>query len=118
MSIRLEPATTELRASGKTSACGRSIGPEFDPNLYAKDESDGTFHVDGQLFGGQIRMNDVRISRQRSRHIQGKVDFNRLDLPALLPALGTSTAATGIREGHLSGHLDIGEAPRRPALLG
>jgi len=111
LTVRLEPKSTVLESSGKTSGCGRSIGPEFDPALYAKDESDGTFHVDGQLFGGQIALTDLRISSQRSRHIQGKVDFNDLDLVALLPTLGTSAEATGMRAGHLSGHLEIEELP-------
>ena len=111
LTLRLEPASTELESSGKTSACGRAIAPEFDPAAYAKDESDGTFHIDGQLFGGQIRLADLRISRQSKKHVQGSVDFEGLDLAAVLPAFGFGAATSTVRSGHLTGHLDIEELP-------
>src|SRR5690606_21746463 len=82
-----------------------------DPVSYAKDESDGTFHLDGQLFGGQVSLNDVRVSRQRKKHVQGTVACTRLDLPAVSSAVGLSAATMGIGQAHLSGHLDISELP-------
>ena len=107
----LEPKSTVLESSGKTSGCGRLIGPEFDPARYAKDESDGTFRLDGQLFGQQIRLTDLRVSRQRSKHIQGKVDFQGLDLASVMATLGYPTESSGVKSGLLSGHLELVELP-------
>lgn len=118
LDVRLDPAATELRSSGKKSVCGHIVPPEFDPNQYEKDESDGNFHVSGQLFGGQVEVRDVSISSQKNRVVRGSVDLARLDVGAMLaavgadglgsPGFGQAGSGQGTTNGHLSGRLDIG----------
>ena len=63
--------------------CGNPIAPPFDLTEYQADKPQGTFHVNGQLFGGQIDIQDVQITRQRNKHARGTIDIRRLDLALL-----------------------------------
>lgn len=91
------------------SQCKNPIAPPFDPAEYRADASTGTFHVDGQLFGGQIALQDVQITRQTRKHASGSVRMNKLDL-ALLNEFRQPAAARDIT-GSLSGDIVINDLP-------
>jgi translocation and assembly module TamB len=65
---------------GKT-ACGAPIYAPFDKDAYAKDlSSQGEWKVSGALFGGQMRLDDVVVTRQKAPIVTGKVVLDRFDL--------------------------------------
>jgi translocation and assembly module TamB len=98
---------------GKTP-CGAPIGAPFNKEAYLKDtSSQGEYKVSGALFGGQIRLDDVAITRQKAPVITGKVALDRFDLGPLGKILTTAnsddpTAAGGTPTtlgGEISGDL-------------
>src|SRR5262249_33307982 len=79
--VHLEPIAHPSKIIGKT-ACGRAITGPFEQAAYDQDKSDGVFHVTGQVFGGQVQLNDLQITRQRSKTLKGNVVVKSLDLGA------------------------------------
>ncbi len=112
--INLRPAKRKLPSVG-TSKCGQPISPPFDKQKFDDDDSDGTFHAAGSLFAGQIRFDDLQVTRQRDKHVSGKVVFEEFDLGSaaeLIPALKGSESKV---EGKLSAALDIEDLPLEAA---
>ncbi|HEY3665318.1 MAG TPA: hypothetical protein VGL19_04935, partial [Polyangiaceae bacterium] len=106
--VRLVPTVREQKVVG-TTRCGKSIGAPFERNEYESDASFGTFHTSGELFGGQIKFDDLTISRQRAKVVRGDVLFAGLDLGVLAelsPTLGDSETRL---EGKLGGRLTLHE---------
>jgi translocation and assembly module TamB len=106
--VRLVPIVRPQKVVG-TTHCGKSIGGPFERAEYDADASDGTFHSSGELFGGQVKFDDLTISRQRAKVVRGDVIFSGLDLGALAelsPTLGDSEARL---EGKLSARLALQE---------
>ena len=100
------------RAAGTTtvlSRCGNPIAPPFDLAEYRADKPSGTFHVKGQLFGGQIQLGDLQITRQSNKHASGQVALRKLDL-AVLNELVKSNSARDIG-GNLSGDIALDDLP-------
>ena len=65
---------------GKTP-CGAPIPAPFNKEAFLKDaSSQGEYRVSGALFGGQVRLEDVVATRQKSPVITGKVTLDRFDL--------------------------------------
>jgi translocation and assembly module TamB len=68
------------RPAGKTP-CGAPIGAAFDKEAYLKDaSSQGEYRISGALFGNQVKLDDVVITRQKAPVIKGKVALDRFDL--------------------------------------
>lgn len=93
--VRVEPPGGATRAdeSLPERRCGGKASPSADPSRYAADESQGLVHLDGQLFGGQIELRDVRMTRQQNRRVSGEMGLHDLDLGAvgqLSPSLALS----------------------------
>ena len=108
MSVRLEPKKRQLKVLGHTH-CGGIITPPFERAEWDADTSDGTFHVDGSLFGKQIKFDDLRLTRQRQKRAKGKITFHDLDVGAIAE-LSPTVAASGVKTGgKLSGVLRIDE---------
>lgn len=80
--VDLEPIERPLASLGNT-ACGARRPAPFDPGEYAQDLAAGVFRTNGELFGGQIRLHDVSVTRQRDKRVQGTIDLVGLDLAAL-----------------------------------
>ncbi len=102
--VRLDPEERPRKSRGK-SRCGNAIPTEFDLAEYQRDRSDGTFHVAGQLFGGQVTFDDLTMTRQKSKLVAGKVTLRDLDLGSLLeswPQLAERYRARGKLSGVLS----------------
>ncbi len=95
--VRLVPIVREQKVIG-TTRCGKPIGGPFERAEYDADASSGTFHASAELFGGQIKFDDLTISRQRGKVLRGDVNFNGLDLGALAelsPDVGRLRDAAG-----------------------
>lgn len=105
LSVRLEPLPVEVRSEGKT-VCGHPKPTPFDPAEYARDRQVGTFVVHGKLFNDQVAVEELRVSRQRSKRVSGRLVLNDFDLGTALqmaPMLAAGDAppsgrATGIVE--------------------
>jgi translocation and assembly module TamB len=82
LAVKLAPEKRPLRTTGKT-ACGRPKPAPFDPVEYDADARTGTFHVDGKLFGKQVALEDLAITRQRHKVLSGRVRLRGLDLGAV-----------------------------------
>lgn len=95
-----------LNASGLKTACGRVITLPYSKVDFDRDESDGEIVVRGKLFGGQVLIPELALSRQRDRRIRGTIRMDRLDLGALA-ALGASSFGLNNVTGHASGTLTL-----------
>ena len=70
----------KTRVIGKT-ACGAPLGAPFDKDAYLADTSaQGQFEVDGDLFGGQVELAHLKMTRQKQAEIAGTIGLKRLDL--------------------------------------
>jgi translocation and assembly module TamB len=104
----LTPSEQASKAIGK-SGCGRPTFGPFDRKQYDADAQQGTFHVRGALFGDAVHFDDLRITRQRNKHLSGNVDFNRFDVAALASP-GSDASKTRIA-GALTGRLELRDLP-------
>ena len=98
-------------ASAKKTACGQPIAPPFDRADYDADESQGTFHMNAKLYGGQIQFHDLRVSYQRRKRLWGTIDFAAADLGAALELTPQAALVDRATSGALSGQLEIESLP-------
>jgi translocation and assembly module TamB len=106
--LRLVPEVHPQKVIG-TTRCKQPITGPLDRAEYEADQNSGTFHIGGELFGGQIAFNDLNFTRQRAKVVRGDIDFSGLDLGVLAelnPTLGDSEARL---DGKLSGKLSLHE---------
>jgi translocation and assembly module TamB len=108
LSVRLEPKGRPLKVIGKTR-CGSPITPPFERAVYDRDESQGTFRVSGRMFGQQVKLEGIEISRQRKKRVRGKLAFTGLDLGALSELAPALALASRRPTGKLSGSARIDE---------
>ncbi len=80
--VELEPKPHEPRTAG-TTRCGQPIPAPFDRAEYDQDRVAGVFRINGGLFGEQVRLNDLQVTRQRAKRVQGEVELSELDLGAI-----------------------------------
>ncbi|HTQ02321.1 MAG TPA: translocation/assembly module TamB domain-containing protein [Polyangiaceae bacterium] len=108
LAVELTPIHVTRPTIGKTH-CGAAIETPFDRAEYEADAASGVFTVRGSLFGGQMTIADMHVTRQRAKIVRGKVELKDLDLGAaaeLVPALALSESPP---DGRLSGTLDMGD---------
>ncbi len=67
---------------GKTHCGGAIPAPSEKASLEA-DVPQGSFALDGELFGGEAVLDHVTITRQRSARVAGKIALRKLDVGAL-----------------------------------
>lgn len=106
LDVSFIPGKTPIPASGAKTACGRVIGAPYSRTDFDRDESDGEIVVRGKLFGGQVLVPELGLTRQRDRRIRGTIRMDRLDLGAL-SALGVDGMGLGNVTGHASGVLSL-----------
>lgn len=82
LAVSLTPTTRPRSVLGRTR-CGAPVTPQFNRGEWEADRADGVFHTTGQLFGGQVRLDDLQVTRQRKKHATGDIVLERLDLGAL-----------------------------------
>ncbi len=106
--VRLMPIVREQKVVG-TTRCGKPIGAPFERAEYDADHASGVFHANADLFGGQVKFNDLTITRQGNKVVRGDVLFSGLDLGVLAelsPTLGDSETRLS---GKLGGRLSLQE---------
>jgi translocation and assembly module TamB len=89
----------------KRSRCGEIIPQGFDLKEFARDPEKGIFHTNGELFDGQLRLNDVQTTWQRSKKVSGEILADRLDLGALLQLSPAFAVSEHPPTGKLTGRL-------------
>jgi translocation and assembly module TamB len=104
LSVQLRPITRPIRSLG-TSRCGQPIGAPFDRAEYDRDLPLGAFRLEGSLFGGQVRITEFSVTRQRHKRARGTLSFNQLDLGALAELLPDAPLGYGKLVGRTSGKL-------------
>jgi translocation and assembly module TamB len=106
LTVRLEPVVREVKPL-RMSKCGLPVFPPLDKNEYAADRLAGVFHVDGEMLGAQIKLNDVTSTRQRRKTVTGKVRFDKFDLGAA-SEMAPQIALSDVRpSGTLSAAIEI-----------
>ena len=110
LDVRLDPTPQKLHVIGHTK-CGQPITAPFDRAEYDADKLSGIFHVDGELFGGQVAFNDLSVTRQRKKTVRGDIAFNKLDVGALAELSPVVALSDTKPKGRLSGSLHIDDMP-------
>lgn len=108
--VALEPIARAAPQAGITS-CGNRRGTPFDRAAYDRDLSDGVFRARGELFGGQVVLEDVTISQQRNKVVAGTLRTQRLDLGILANLIPGVAYSRNAPTGHVSLQLDIDQYP-------
>lgn len=116
LSVELEPVLATQQVVGKT-ACGAPIGAPFDISEYEADKPKGVFHINGKLFGEQIRLDDIQVTHQANKHLRGLLTLDQFDLQAVTQAVPELAALNYSPTGVLTGRLAIEDYPlaRMPA---
>ncbi|MFO0658590.1 MAG: hypothetical protein U0165_01970 [Polyangiaceae bacterium] len=107
--MRLVPEQpSHPKSDRKQMACGVEIPDRFDRAVYDRDELQGVFHVDGLMFGDQLKLDDVTMTRQRDKKLGGRVVLDRLDLGALAQIVPPILLADAPPTGELCADINIG----------
>ncbi|MES1183538.1 MAG: translocation/assembly module TamB domain-containing protein [Myxococcales bacterium] len=106
LSVRLDPVVQPVKPIG-TSKCGLPIFPPLDKSEYNADKVAGVFHIDGQMLGGQIKLDDLTVTRQRKKTVTGKASFDKFDLGAAAEGLPQIALSDVRPSGTLSAAMDI-----------
>jgi translocation and assembly module TamB len=120
--LKMTQDPPKTKAIGKTR-CGHAIYPEFDKAAYIAETavaaSTGTFTLDGELFGKQLLVSDLVITRQTDMRATGKIGFRKVDLGAIARIANppevdedSEAAPPPSIEGELSGDLQIDKLQR------
>lgn len=108
--VRMTQKAKPMKVVGKTG-CGAPIGAPFDRDAYLRDTSEqGAYEVDGFLFGRQMRLDHVVVTRQKAPVVTGHVELAKFDLAPIGRILALRDAA-GRPE-------DTGDGARPTAELG
>lgn len=110
LTVRLDPAPVKpVSPSAKKTECQRPIPPDFSPEEYARDESTGTFVVNGRLFGGQIELEELTLTAQNNAVLAGTANLKQLDFGALGAFVGADLL--DLPRGSVSGSLKAKRIP-------
>jgi translocation and assembly module TamB len=86
-SSRIHFTMTQKPPTDKAVGATRCGAPKYAPfnraSYLADTSSQGDFIVSGDLFGGQLKLSNVTLSRQKNPRLSGKATFNDLDLGAI-----------------------------------
>ncbi len=103
------------KPTGRFTACKAPIYAPFDKKAYLDSvdtTSQGDFVVDGALFGGQVKLDHLTVTRQKAPVITGRAELANFDLGPVAKILVTSEEAAAGGEsvplgGSISGDIDI-----------
>jgi translocation and assembly module TamB len=87
--------------------CGGKPPPPSGPARDDADESQGLVHLDGSLFGGQVALRDVRLTRQHNKRASGEVSLRDFDLGALAQLSPTFALSATPVTGRLSAEVQV-----------
>ena len=108
--VALEPSPTPPRVLGVTR-CGNLKLPEFDPAEYERDLPDGEFRTSGEMFGGQVVLEDLRTTRQRRKVASGKIHIKELNLGTIANVIPGVAFTGSPPSGQLTASIDIASLP-------
>lgn len=115
LTVALEPMGAPEKELGRTR-CGGVVTAPFDIAEYERDLPAGVFRVSGQLFEGQVVLDDVHMTRQRAEVLSGDVHVEKLDLGKLanlVPQLAFSgTPPSGVLSADLTMRRLAPDSPR------
>src|SRR5690606_29149232 len=97
------PPSSEQPKTG----CGRPISAPYTQAEFDADESEGIFLISGEIFGKQIRLRDLAVSRQTNKVVHGKVQLHQLDVGALGALTLGAVAHNILPTGTVSGELEM-----------
>ena len=84
---------SKSKVIGKTT-CGAPISAPFDKDAWGKDASvQGSYTIDGALFGGQVKLEKVVVTKQKAPVVTGRIALERFDLGPLGKLLVTDAEA-------------------------
>jgi translocation and assembly module TamB len=120
-----------VTVTGRTP-CGAPITGPFDKEqwLRAQNEPQGAYTIDGALFGGQVKLDHVLVTRQKAPIVNGRIELARFDLGPIGKVIVANEEEGGATApplgGEISGELlmeripvaDIGHAQARFAPRG
>ena len=110
VAVRLRPTKRDHKTIG-TTKCGRPMPAEFNRKRYDRDEPAGVFTASGSLFGGQVKLSELTVTRQRAKIVAGSAELSKLDL-GVLTQLSPKLALDKQRpDGELSGLVTIEHLP-------
>jgi len=105
------PSPPLPNAESRPVQCRSPRSTPFNREAWIADtSSQGDYILDGALFDGQLGLEKVTISRQKSARITGKVSANKLDLSRISHMLLPPRDADEVKDafgGELSGDLQI-----------
>jgi translocation and assembly module TamB len=91
----------------RTTKCGGPVTPAFDKSEYTADRSSGLFVVNGKLFGGQIGLQNLTITRQKSKIVRGTVLLDDVDIGSLGELSSTIALSEARVEGRATGKIEL-----------
>lgn len=111
---QMDLTMTAEGSSGRIIGWTRCKNPRsapFDRAEFDRDLPSGNFRVSGNVAGGQIVLDDVKMTRQKHKVVSGKIATRGLDLGALANLLpGIAFSSTPPR-GKLDASFDIAKLP-------
>lgn len=110
LDVALRPIEKKKPVIVGRTRCGAPITAPFNRARWEQDDADGIFHVDGELFGGQVKLRDLQVTRQRSKIAKGSVTLQDLDVGAFAE-ISPTLALANPPKGRLSASIDIADLP-------
>jgi translocation and assembly module TamB len=78
--VAVNQLPSKSKVIGRT-ACGAPISAPFDKGIWLHDTSvQGDYTIDGALFGGQVKIEKLVVTRQKSPVASGHIELSRFDL--------------------------------------
>lgn len=108
--VTMEPGGAPQRVLGVTR-CGNRKLPELDLAEYERDIADGEFITSGEMFGGQVVLEDLRTTRQRRKVVSGKVHIKELNLGTIANVIPGVAFTGSPPSGQLTASIDIDSLP-------
>jgi translocation and assembly module TamB len=91
--IGISQVPSKPKVVGKT-ACGAPISAPFDKEAWLKDTSvQGNYTIDGALFGGQVKIEQLVVTRQKAPVATGRIELARFDLGPIGKLISTGENA-------------------------
>ncbi|WP_437815893.1 translocation/assembly module TamB domain-containing protein [Sorangium sp. So ce1078] len=109
--LTIVPTDRPPKILGRTPICGNPVGAPFDPAEFERDLPDGSFVANGSLFGGQVALEGLRVTRQQRKIVDGKVRMDALDLGTLANLIPGVAFSAATPKGTLTASLDIERLP-------
>jgi translocation and assembly module TamB len=108
--VAVEPTGPPPKVLSRTR-CNNPVGSPFDPAEFEKDIATGLYRVNGTLFDGQVKLDDLRITNQNHKLLEGKIGITELDLGTLANLIPGVAFAGAAPKGSLSATLDVKSLP-------